>query len=173
MKRPPERRGVFKAAAYALGEIGPDGSRSLVKAYNSSKYQPERDWVGLRADFLKALGRTKDVKQVEFLIDRAARDHEDEILRAAGIALGHFDEAKQKVRKNIVKELVKKLNEIFNKSRQSVDPGDPVMARAKYTLAAIERDWNQTLRKLTGQDFKTAPEWQRFYNKNKGKNWDR
>ena len=172
VKRDPEQRGLFTAAAVALGRMGPEASKMLVKAFKSSKFKG-REWVVMRAVMIKSIGTTKDPKQVEFLIERAVRDPEDKIMQAAGEALGNHDEAPQKVRKDIAKELIKKFNEIEGKSRANLDPGDPQVQRAKETLAAVSRDWNETLRRMTGQTISSAAEWQHFYNKNKGKNWDK
>ena len=45
--------------------------------------------------------------------------------------------------------------------------------KSKEQLAAISRDWNQTLNAVTRQSIHSPPEWQRFYNKNKNRNWDK
>ena len=172
VKRDPEHRGLFNAAAIALGRMGPEASKSLVKAFGSPKFKG-REWVAMRAVFLKSTGKTKDLKQVGFLVERASREHEDKLLQAAGEALGNFADADQKVRKAIVKDLIKKFNEIDGQSRASLDPGNSNVKRAKERLAAISRDWNQTLRRLTRQSLSSPTDWNRFYNKNKNKNWDK
>ncbi len=173
VKREPEHKGIFVAAAYALGQMGSDGAKLLVRAYGSEKFKPDREWLELRAVLLKNVGKTKDLAHVKFLIDRALDDPEDSIMRAAGEALGYYQDSDQRVRKEITKELVKKFNEVYNESLQSLDPGDPIVERAKATLAAISRDWNETLRKLTGQDLSSPPDWLRFYNKSKDKDWSK
>ncbi len=173
VRRDPEQKGIFVAAAYALGQMGADGAKILARAYDHKKFKPERDWVELRAVFLKNIGKTKDPKQVDFLLERALRDHSDHILRAAGEALGNYHEANERVRKEIAKELIKKYNEVHGQSLASLDPGDPQVKRAKETLAAISRDWNQSLQQITGQDIKAADEWLHFWNKNKGERWDK
>ena len=173
VKRQPAQKGIFVAVAHALGNVmGAEGARVLVKAYASPKFEPERDWIELRTEFLRCVGKTKDPKQIKFLLERARRDPHDAIMRAAGEALGNYHELDQKWRKDIAKQLIKKFSEIHGKSLGSLNPGDPIVKKAKDTLASISRDWNATLKKLTGQqDIERADEWQRFYNKNKGKNW--
>ena len=123
--------------------------------------------------FVKNIGKTKDVKHVDFLLDRAGRDPDDEIMKAAGQALGNYSDAKLAVRKEIAKELIKKLAEVYGKSRASLNPGNAQVKRSKERLAAISRDWNQTLNSLTKQSIHSPPDWQRFYNKNKDRNWDK
>ena len=171
VRRPPEEQGLYVAVATALGEMEGEGGLVLVKAYRSSKFK-DREWVGLRATMLESIGRTADPRHVDFLLDRAIRDPEDKILQAAGAALGDYEGAPQKVRKEIGKELIKKFNEIYNQAYDNVDPNDPLVKRFKEKLVAISDDWNQTLRRLTKQTYTNPQEWQRFYNKNKNNDWD-
>lgn len=170
VRREPDHKGLFVAATYALGKMGEDGAKILVKAYKGSKFR-RQEWVEMRAVILKNIGKTQDPRQIEFLLDRAGRDPEDEVLRAAGEALGNYDRADMKTRKKIAKELIKKFNEIHGQSLANLDPGDAQVKRSKDTLAAISHDWNQTLKRLTGESFNSPPDWQRFYNKNKNKEW--
>jgi len=161
---------LFVGAAAALGQMGADGAKILLKAYKSSKFKKQ---VTLRAVFVRNIGKTKDLAQVDFLLERAGRDPDDEIMKAAGGTLRNYADAKLSVRKNIVKELIKKFSEVYGKSRASIDPGNAQVKRSKEQLAAISRDWNQTLNALTRQSIHSPPEWQRFYNKNKNRNWDK
>lgn len=170
VKRDPENTTLFVGAAAALGQMGADGAKILLKAYKSSKFKKQ---VTLRAVFVRNIGKTKDLRQVEFLLERASRDPDDEIMEAAGGTLRNFADAKLSVRKNIVKELIKKFSEVHGKSRASLASGNAQVKRSKERLAAISRDWNQTLNSLTKQSIHSAPDWQRFYNKNKDRNWDK
>ncbi|CAN0514243.1 unnamed protein product, partial [Discosporangium mesarthrocarpum] len=42
---------------------------------------------------------------------------------------------------------------------------------AQDRLAALQGSWNDTLGKLSGKNFDTFQEWQRWYNDNKTKKW--
>ena len=172
VKRTPEQPGLFAGAAGALGTMGGDGAKILQKAYKSTKFK-SRDWVAMRAVFLKSMGKTKDERVIEFLLERAARDPEDAIMRAAGEALFHYRESSLKVRKKIVKELIKKFAEVYGKAKANLDPGDAQVKRSTQRLDAISKSWNTTLQALTKASHSTPPDWQRFYNKNKNANWDK
>jgi hypothetical protein len=172
VKREPDQRALFIAASAALGNMGDEGAKVLSKAFDNPKFKA-REWIAMRAQFLKNIGNTKDERQVDFLIERAGRDTEDDIMRAAGEALGNFEKSDQKVRKKIVKELIKKFGEIHSKANANLDPGDALVKRAKEQLTAISHDWNESLSKLTGETLTTAPDWQRFYNKKKNDDWDK
>ena len=172
IRRPPEKIGMYTAAAAALGGMGDDGARILKKAFDSSKFK-KREWVDLRAVLLKWLGKTKDESMIKTLTDVARRDPEDKLMAAAGEALGNFADQPLKVRKDIVKDLINKFGEVHGKANASLDPGDAQVARSKQRLAAISDPWNETLKMLTKHEFRSAPEWQTFWNKEKGENWDK
>lgn len=174
VRRKPDQKAIYVACATALGRMGADGSKVLVKAFGHAKFKKssgEENWVDLRAVFVKQIGNTKDPKQIKFLTERALRDPNDPIMAAAGRALGAFEDATEKVRKSIGEDLIKKFGEIDARSRASLDPGDAQVKRDKERLAAISEPWNETLQKLTRQNFRTAEEWMRFWNKNKAKSW--
>lgn len=172
VKRTKDQTGLYVAAAAALGRMGPEAARELWKAFKSSKFK-KREWVTLRAVFLKHIGRTKDPRSIKPLIERARRDPEDAIMAAAGEALGNYEEFPEKVRKDVVKNLIIRYGQVYAESRKNLDPGDPIVQRAKERLAQISQPWNETLRKLTGKDLRTAEEWQRFWNKHKNDRWDK
>lgn len=172
-QREKERSGIYTAAAAGLGQLGPSGAKVLVRAFEDPKFR-KKEWVDLRASLLREVGKTKDDAQVRFLVERATRDKDDEVLKAAGEALGNYAGAKLPVRREIAKELINKYNEIHNGANANVDPNDPMVKARRDSLAAITDPWNTTLAKLTGQnDLRQAPEWLRWWNKNKDENWDR
>ncbi len=172
VKRQPEHSRLFVAASAGLSTMGSDGAKLLVRAYNSNKFK-KRDWVAMRAVMLRDIGKTKDPKQVNFLLERALRDHEDKIMQAAGQALGNYGDADQKIRKNVSKELIKMFNQVYNAAYANVDPNDPNVKRGREQLSAIQDPWNETLKRLTKQPINSPPDWMTFWNKNKGKNWDK
>ena len=175
-QRPPEKKQVYTAAAFALGKIASEGhkdaSKVLVDAHDNDSFK-KPDWRALRADILKNVGKAKDPARVDFLLERARRDVEDVIMAAAGEALGNYDGAPQDVRKRIVKEMLIKYGEVTGGAKKNLDPGDAQVATHKNTLAAISEPWNTTLAKLTGQSHREAGEWQAWWNKNKDEDWDK
>jgi len=168
--RPADKAQLYVAAAEALGRHGSAGAKSLVKAYgNKSRFRAKPMWVPLRERLLRNIGRTKDEGNVKFLIDEARRNPEAALQAAAGAALGNFDKSAQKVRKQIVGDLLVTFGSLSERASQG---GTSIDAQnAKDRLAALSGKWIATLKKLTGQDFDTFREWQAWYNKNKGKKW--
>ena len=73
------------------------------------------------------------------------------------------------MRQEIFKDLQINYAKIEGDSKASLDPGDSLVATRKRTLAAIADPWNETLSQLSGQNFRTAEEWQRWWNENKNK----
>lgn len=167
-KRQPEDMGLYTATASALGTIGgSSSSRLLVAAYGRNPFKKD-DWVALRGVLLENIGKTKEEKQIEFLLDRARQDKDDSIKKSAGWALRHYGESKFKVRVQIVKKLVPHYAEIEGQSK-TLQSNDPTAATRQRTLRAISDPWNETLSALTTQEFRTAEQWQHWYNKNKSK----
>lgn len=172
IRRPPEKLALYTAIAAALSSMEADGAKILKKALDSAKFK-KREWVDLRAVLLKWLGKTRDKSMIKPLLDVASHDPEDKLMAAAGEALENFADQPLKVRKDIVKDLINKYGEVHGRANANLDPGDAQVARSKQQLAAISDPWNETLKKLTKHEFRSAPEWQKFYNKEKGENWDK
>jgi hypothetical protein len=170
-QRPPDQAHVYREAADALAGYGAEGAKELQKAITDERLKG-REYVPVRAHMLAALGRSKDEKQVEFLLQQALRSPDDDIMAAAGEALGNFTALPIKPRRELVKDLVGRYGEWHLKATQPdpTDPNAPIdfgPQNARQTLTKIEGKWNATLRALTGQSFGNAPDWQRWINKNK------
>ena len=170
--REPEKKGLYVAAATALSRFGAQGAAVLVKAFGDEKFA-KKEWLDMRGDILRNLGKTKDETQVKFLAERITRSTDDAILKAAGEALGNYDDRPVGVRKEICKEMITKYNGIANQANSSVDPGNVQAKASRDTLAVVTDPWNTTLGKLTKQEFRSAPEWQKWWNKNKAADWDK
>ena len=168
--RPADKAQLYVAAAEALGRHGAAGAKSLKKAYsNKSRFRAKPMWVPLRERLLRNIGRAKDDADIKFLIDEARRNPEAALQAAAGEALGNFEEAKQKVRKEIVSNLLVTFGALSERASQGGTSIDG--QNAKDRLAALSGKWIATLKKLTGKDFDTFREWQSWNNKNKNKKW--
>lgn len=171
VKRPPAESGLFNAAVVALGRMDKAGATALKKAFESKPFD-DKEWLQLRADMLKQIGRAKDPAMIKFLLDTATRSPEDMLMASAGEALGNYAEADQKVRKDIFKDLYKKFVEVQEAS-STLDPGDATAQRKRQTFAAIADPWNSTLGKLSGQNFRDPQQWQKFWNEHKSEDWDK
>ena len=131
-----------------------------------------KDNIRLRAHLIEGLGRTKDLKMVDWIVDEATRSHHDEIRAAAGKALGEFTNLKTKGRRKVVKELIKSWGSLHSSATSAVNldrnaPIDFGPETARRTLRVIEAKWVRTLSKLTGQSMSKFPDWQRWQNKNR------
>jgi hypothetical protein len=168
-KRKPDTPGqLYEATLTCIGTIGgKDASRVLLRVYKSKQFD-DREWikVGMQQVLLENLGRTKDEKMIEILVDVATRDPSDPIKAAAGKALRHFSESKQPVRKDIVKRLLRDYGKIEGEAN-GLDLNSEIRTTRRRTLAAIADVWNTTLQAMTGQKFRTAEDWQHWYTKNK------
>ena len=170
-KRPPEQSGLYKSTVVALGRMEKEGAQVLKKAFDNKQFD-DKEWVALRADMLKQIGRAKDEGMVKFLIETATRSTEDALMAAAGDALGNYADAKQALRKDIFKDLYRKYIEIYE-AAMSLDIGDATAQRKKQTLTAIADPWNSTLGKLSGQSYRDARQWQDHWNDHKADDWDK
>lgn len=162
--------GLYVAAATALGYCGKDGAKILKKAYEGKRFKHHSDWVPLREHLLRNIGRTKDESMVDFLVEEAVRSPEDALMAAAGEALGNFENSKEKVRKEIVSELIKRWGSLDSKASE-IGSGNIQAANARNTLAVTSGKWNETLAKLTRQNFTKFLDWQSWNNKNRNKPW--
>lgn len=168
--RPPDNTALYSGAAAALGYCGAEGAKVLKGAYANKRFPEKKDWVPLREQLLKNLGRTKDESMVKFLTNEARRNPEAALQAAAGEALGNFEESKETIRKDIVGELLVTYGELAELASQ-MGSSNIAAQNAQDRLAALSDKWNTALAKLTRQNFSTFREWQAWYNKNKGQPW--
>ncbi|MFO1078751.1 MAG: hypothetical protein U1E73_13600 [Planctomycetota bacterium] len=170
--RQPEDARLYTAAVAALAYCGADGAKALKKAYENKRFgnTNEKPWLNLRDQMLRSIGKTKDESMVKFLVDEARRNPEDILMAAAGEALGNYEAAKEPVRKEIVSDLIKRWGELDELATQ-MGSGNIQAANARNTLAALTGKWNETLAKLTRQNFTKFTDWQSWYNKNKTQPW--
>jgi len=168
--RPPDQTSLYVAAAAALGYCGEDGAKVLKKAYDSKRFPDKKEWVPLREQLLKYLGRTKDESMVKFLCNEARRQPEAALQAAAGEALGNFEESKEEIRKEIVGELLIRYGELAELASQ-MGSSNIEAQNAQDRLATLSDKWNTALAKLTRQNFTAFRDWQAWYNKNRTQPW--
>src|SRR5262249_38123454 len=156
----------YTATAVALGHLGKDGAKPLLETIKSNRFPEKKEWVPLRETLLKQLGKTKDEAIVEFLIKIARQHPEPALQAAAGEALGNFDDSKEALRKDIVNNLLIRYGE-FASLASVIDPANIQAQNARNALAVIQGKWNETLRRMTKQNFDQYQQWNEWYNKNK------
>ena len=168
--RPADRIQLYTGAAAALAETGAMGAESLKKGFDSERFG-KSPYVPLREALLKSLGKTRNEKMVEFLIKIARNDPEAAFQAAAGEALGQFEASDQKIRKEIVDQLLVKYGSMDSRA-SSPDPADIEAQNIRDRLAVLSGRWNDALRRLTKQNFDKFIDWQNWNNKNKNKDWN-
>jgi len=152
---------VYKAAATAMGTMGPESVKPLIALIGSKEHRKNSS---LQQMIALSLGKTKNVEGLKSLL--MLLKHKDAPMQAAGAqALANYFDAPVDTRKTIFEELLKTMMDQKAKKDNVTD------------LEAQER-WNvisgpiiETLQKVTGHG-ETDPElWQRWWNENKKKEW--
>lgn len=160
---------IYREAADALAKYGEDGAKELAKYVENKRF---KDNISLRAHMLRALGKTQDDRQIDYLIEVTSRSPHDELRAASGEALGNFTEAKIKDKREIVKMIIRAWGSQHSEATRAVsnDPNGPQdfgPQNARRILRSCEGKWVATLQKLTGVTHRKFMEWQRWQNKNK------
>lgn len=152
-----------RAAATALGSMGPESVKPLTKAIG---HKSLRDNLALQVELVQSLGKTKDPDAVKPL--SSLLKHKDAEMQAAGAqALGQFREVELKERKKIFEDLLKTM--MTQKGEVDADNTDPE-ANRRYSI--IVPPIIGSLQLLSGQNISDPVEWQRWWNKNKKEDWD-
>jgi len=163
------------AVTEALGEMGPHSVPELIGALEDKALR--RD-LALQREVLLALGRTRDKRAIDPLLENL--DNKDDLLvGAAGEALGSFEGADQAVRKKLFEETLK----VLISTKGSVDRIDQEQGTAPVpqgnaegaVLAAryetIRVPLLTTLARLSNHREEEPEAWQRWWNKNKKTSW--
>src|SRR5690606_25603764 len=148
--RPADRTSLYIGAAAALGYCGEEGAKVLKAAYVKKRFPDKKEWVPLREQLLKYLGRTKDESMVKFLCEEARRQPEAALQAAAGEALGNYEDSKEEIRKEIVGQLLIRYGELAQLASE-MGSSNIEAQNAQDRLAALQDKWNTTLAKLTRQ----------------------
>jgi hypothetical protein len=172
-KRKPTQDGIYRTTIKALSLTGKNGGSHLKKAFENKKKFKGKDWINLRGDMLEHVGRTKNEKYTDFLLDVALKNTSDTLMAKAGGALRHYKDLKLAPRKKIAKLLIKKFANIYDNANRNLDPGDLTTKTWRDGHAAVSDPWNTSLQKLTKQHYRAANDWNTFWNKHKGANWDK
>jgi hypothetical protein len=154
---------LFIAAATALGQMGPESTKTLI------------GWIGhktLRKDLtvqgvlIGSLGKTRDKEAVKTLLDQL-ENKDAPLVSASAQALGEFATAELELRKQIFETLLKVL--MSAKGAKDMDLNDTT-ARERYDV--ISAPIITTLTRLSKHDEREPEKWQQWWNKNKKLDWD-
>ena len=153
-----EHTHIYLAAAEFLGDCGEPGARALVRALES-KHIKGREFAGLRGEIVMNLGRTRDQRQIKFLLKLIRSSPDNDVLAAAGEALGYHTAAPLKTRREIVKDILILYGGLDTKARdphvvRGGLPQDFGRQNARERMETVQPSWNATLSKLTGQDIR-------------------
>ena len=169
LKRKPSKENIldnklFNAAAIALGRMGPESVKDLVKWSDHKNFAKN---VDVKCRLIRALGKTEDEDAVDPLIDFLGH-HDAQVQAAAAEGLGNYGGAEQKERKKIFKKMLDQLTRV--KNAIDVDQVDPI-ERKRYDI--IAGPMLTSLQVLCGNDeIRDPTEFRRWWNKNKKKDWD-
>jgi HEAT repeat protein len=154
---------IFRASAAALGQMGSDATKAITKWIGAKDHKKD---IPVQSDLIHALGKTKDKTAVPDLI--GLLEHKDApLVGAAADALGDFSEADLETRKKGFEGMLKVL--MSAKGGKDSNLNDTI-ARDRYDT--IASPIITSLTRLSGHDERDPDEWQRWWNKNKAKNWD-
>lgn len=171
IKPPPENKGFLTTGAATLSGMGKTGADALLSALKSKCLKPKdrsnKSEVAackrLKADIIESIGYTKQKSALKHLF-KLLWDDEAEVIKATCKALSCYNELPLKERKPIVEELVKVYAQL-----NSLALANPKIPQHRDKLIIVEVGFNDALQKLTYKSFESAPEWQKWYNDNKGK----
>jgi len=154
---------IYRASAVAMGEMGSDATKSLVKWIGAKDHKKD---IPVQSDLIHALGKTKDKAAVPELI--GLLEHKDApLVGAAADALGEFAESDLETRKKGFEGMLKVLMSAKGATDSNLNDG---IARERYDT--IASPIITSLTRLSKHEERAPDEWQRWWNKNKGKNWD-
>ena len=158
----PDNR-LYVASVVALGEMAPESVDSLLSWLG---HKSHRRNVVLQVRIVTAVGKTMEPDAIDPLVDLLT-DKEKKLQAAAARALANFDTEPLEERKKIFKELLDVL--MAQKAAKDADVKDLEAFERWSTISGPIKD---TLQALSGHDEREAEGWQRWWNKNKKKDWD-
>jgi len=160
---PPNNK-LYMACAVALSTMGPESAPELQKWIGHKELKKD---VALQQRLILSLGKTKDKDAIKALQDLMF--HKDNVIvSAAAEALGNYEDLEIEARKKLFESMLKVL--MSQKGMTDADPNSPAL-RERYDVIAAPII--TTLQKLSRHNERNPEEWQRWWNKNKGKNWDK
>lgn len=157
---------LFEAVVWAFSNMAELGEKATVKSLKVPTVDKRR---GVLAAALRSLATHKNPGDVQTMIDYLVHN-EPIVVAGAAEGLGEFGDQPEKIRKQIVGELVKNYASYYS-ATTNAQAQNKEIALAKEKLATVEKPFLGSLNKLTGQEFKDATAAQKWFNDNKSKKW--
>lgn len=161
-------------SARAMGAFGEEGGGALLKLVDHKALDGK---MKAQRETILSLGRTQHPKGVKVLIKML--DHKNfGVEGAAAQALGSYTEAKEKVRKDIVEALLKKIVPLSDLIEDEGDYSGTTGGstedneEASKEYQALAAGTMSSLRALTGHEEEDFRSWQTWWNDNKREKWD-
>jgi len=158
------KKQMFLVGARVLGDMAPESVASLVRLATDKNHKDDYE---VRSAILAALGKTKDEKGVKILT-KELDEFQAQVQAAAAEALGHFTHLEHKKRKAIFEDLLKLLM-----SAQAANQSDPNGMTSSDRWRRVSGPCQRSMTKLAGANAGSPNNWQRWWNKNKRRNWDK
>jgi hypothetical protein len=173
IKPAPKVKEYMLTGAECLTRMGREGLAALQKAYNSKTLEPrDKDntteveaCFAIKLRIIEAMGQTKETGSFKTLF-KLLWHTDPKVINASITALSSFSDSSLKDRKNVVDNLVKVFANIYTESINVANRNKPEF---KERFNATNGNFNETLGKLTPVSLTSAPDWQKWYNDNKGK----
>jgi HEAT repeat protein len=157
-----QKTALFILAARGLGGMGTDATDSLLKWIDSTRHKKD---LALQRELILSLGRTKSKKARKELAD-LLKDVRPTFKSAAATGLGMFSHEPSKVRKELFENLLKAVMQAqANAQGQSTT--------AQEIWSALNGPATSSMRKLSRASEGSPEAWQRWWNKNKRRDWDK
>ncbi|HVS09781.1 MAG TPA: HEAT repeat domain-containing protein [Planctomycetota bacterium] len=154
---------LYLSAATALGEMAPESVPVFLSWIGHKSHRKD---IALQRTLILKLGKAKSDEGRRPLV-KLLTDKEAQVQGAAAEALGEYDGADLKVRKEVFEELLKLITTV--KGMVDSDPNDTI-ARERYDVIAAPII--TSLQRLSKHQEHDPAEWQRWWNKNKRDDWD-
>jgi HEAT repeat protein len=154
---------LFVATAICLGEMGEGAAPVLLKYVGNKKHRKN---LTLQRQLILSVGKAKNLKVVKDVVD-LLKDKDDVVIASAAEALKNYGDAPLKTRKMIFNELLKIL--VTTEALKNQDVND-IVSRDRYDT--IASPIMASLKELSGHEERKGEDWQRWWNKNKKKDWD-
>ncbi len=157
-----QKTAMFILAARGLGGMGTEATDPLLKWVDSSRHKND---LALQRELILSLGRTKSKKARKELQD-LLKDVRPTFKGAAATGLGMFTHEPSKVRKELFEDLLKALMQAkANSLGQN--------STAQKIWSALNGPATASMRKLSRASASSPEAWQRWWNKNKRRDWDK
>jgi HEAT repeat protein len=146
------------AAVEAVGRTNAEGVPLLIKELDKKTTEEN---PGYQANVIKAIGRLKDPKAGLDRLLKLLKNKSIDVVATATDALANYKDAPFETKKNIFDEIIKIYSSVHSAANSSSGQRDTT---AKNKLTRLGPSADETLRNLTGQQVKGAPEWLKWWN---------